>query len=802
MRPTILLLASCLLFVGLLRTAQGHGATPAPPLGSKVVIGNFQQSMPGGIAFIKDNAAGIVLNVGWPSDKRPGASAPDESINHVVFQQNGATIHFDWGRLGAEAAGARLTTDKPVTLTLTLPRSPWHHFNAIFNSVPGGLDATAITGDGRFFPWHLRVSPAPDNDTARYDPQASLTVSLTPTQPVVLVAGYDVLPPLSSVTKTLDAASARYAARRAQAHGDWGDFLGAIADNMNNARTYSTLDNRVGQPVSRTWSSDPDYAPYFGWDSFFTALLTSLEDPAQAHQTVLGILSYETPEGMVPNDAHWTNDHDGVMSIDHSQPPVASLCVWKIQQRWPDRAFLAAVYPKLVKWHDWWPRYSSGRHDGMLQWGSATGDFQEARYACGWDDTPEYDASVIPMVGTQMAADAVDLNALWSMDAEYLAKIATALGRTQDARRFLAEHAAMNARINKYLWNDRLGVWCSRLWNVPPKRLTPLPPSAFPGGFEAAFYNDETLTHAAAQRHDDALVFDWKGQSPITGVSGEHWSARWRGTFVAPATGLYRFAVTADDGDRLFIGGKPIIDDWSVHATQEDNADISLAAGAHVPVTLEYFQHEFNSSVKLVVSSEIPGSPQDAFLTRLTPMNFYPLICGAATPAQARLALATLYRNDKFWGKYPLPTLPYDDPQWPQQTYWKGHTWAPVNYLMWQGIRRYCDPAHQADFVRKSVSLFMGDWTSKGQCCENFNSTDGSDGGDPHYTWGALMCEIGLESLYDIGPTGRPVPAQGTGITDNITLDNVPAGGRLYRVATRNGHVQMMPEKQTAAFSR
>ena len=47
-----------------------------------------------------------------------------------------------------------------------------------------------------------------------------------------------------------------------------------------------------------------------------------------------------------------------------------------------------------------------------------------------------------------MNADAVDLNAMWSLDAANLALIAEALGRKEDAEKFRAEHAAINRRMN------------------------------------------------------------------------------------------------------------------------------------------------------------------------------------------------------------------------------------------------------------------------------------------------------------------------------------------------------------------
>ena len=57
----------------------------------------------------------------------------------------------------------------------------------------------------------------------------------------------------------------------------------------------------------------------------------------------------------------------------------------------------------------------------------------------------------IPPAKPNMNVDAVDLNSLWAMDAEYLAIIATALGKTSDTARFQADHDKMAKLINDLL---------------------------------------------------------------------------------------------------------------------------------------------------------------------------------------------------------------------------------------------------------------------------------------------------------------------------------------------------------------
>ena len=177
---------------------------------------------------------------------------------------------------------------------------------------------------------------------------------------------------------------------------------------MNNSRLYALDEKAVAHSVSRGWAGGkPNNAPFFCWDSFFNGALACLDDPETARSTVRAILGWQTPEGMVPNFGHWDVDKTRA-SNDRSQPPVGSLCVWKMHMRWPDLAFLKEVYPKLLKWHRWWPKNRDGDHNGLLEWGSSAAGKQGALWETGWDDTPQYAES--EMVGNTLDTDAVDLN--------------------------------------------------------------------------------------------------------------------------------------------------------------------------------------------------------------------------------------------------------------------------------------------------------------------------------------------------------------------------------------------------------
>ncbi|PWI13060.1 glycoside hydrolase family 2 [Streptomyces sp. Act143] len=71
----------------------------------------------------------------------------------------------------------------------------------------------------------------------------------------------------------------------------------------------------------------------------------------------------------------------------------------------------------------------------------------------------------------------------------------------------------------------------------------------------------------------------------------EHTTARWTGRIAAPATADYTFHAIGDNGFRLYIDGKPVIDHWVGDWDREQtSAPVHLTAGEQHDFRLEMFQ--------------------------------------------------------------------------------------------------------------------------------------------------------------------------------------------------------------------
>jgi len=147
-------------------------------------------------------------------------------------------------------------------------------------------------------------------------------------------------------------------------------------------------------------------------------------------------------------------------------------------------------------------------------------------------------------------------------------------------------------------------------------------------------------------------------------------------------------------------------------------------------------------------------SPRDGnwFMPQMAPDIFLSLLGRVAPPERSESLRQVFHDPTKFAGEWIMPTISRDDPLFPQQHYWRGKVWAPINWLVYQGLRMY-EWDHEAHLLAESsAKMFLRPWRERAECYENFLATTGEGSSDPHYTWGAMMVLIAMEELVDINP--------------------------------------------------
>ena len=138
---------------------------------------------------------------------------------------------------------------------------------------------------------------------------------------------------------------------------------------------------------------------------------------------------------------------------------------------------------------------------------------------------------------------------------------------------------------------------------------------------------------------------------------------------------------------------------------------------------------------------------------RLTPFHFHALFSKKAGQARAERMIEEHMKNpEEFWGEYVLPSITRNDPAYPDNTYWRGRIWAPMNYLVYLALLEYDLPEVRRELAEKSRNLLMKEWLREGHVHENYNAENGEgcdvQNSDRYYHWGGLLALIALMESF------------------------------------------------------
>ncbi|MCU0918411.1 MAG: PA14 domain-containing protein, partial [Planctomycetes bacterium] len=122
-------------------------------------------------------------------------------------------------------------------------------------------------------------------------------------------------------------------------------------------------------------------------------------------------------------------------------------------------------------------------------------------------------------------------------------------------------------------------------------------------GLWGTYFRTRDLVDVGFSRLDPEVNFDWGKGTPAAGMADHNFSVRWTGTITAPTSEIYTFYTVSDDGVRLWVDGKQMINAWNDHGAREDSGIIYLQAGQTYSIKLEYYEHHFDAVCKLSWSS-------------------------------------------------------------------------------------------------------------------------------------------------------------------------------------------------------
>ena len=124
-------------------------------------------------------------------------------------------------------------------------------------------------------------------------------------------------------------------------------------------------------------------------------------------------------------------------------------------------------------------------------------------------------------------------------------------------------------------------------------------PASAPNGLTGKYYDTATFGTLKVTRVDPALNFLWGTGSPATGVRPDTFSVRWTGNILPVSTAAYTFYLLSDEGARLWVNGRLVVDDWTLHSMRERQGSITLAPTQVYSIKVELRENKNSAALRL-----------------------------------------------------------------------------------------------------------------------------------------------------------------------------------------------------------
>lgn len=116
--------------------------------------------------------------------------------------------------------------------------------------------------------------------------------------------------------------------------------------------------------------------------------------------------------------------------------------------------------------------------------------------------------------------------------------------------------------------------------------------------FTGEYFGNLTLSGTpVVTRSDPRIDFFWDQGAPAVGVPADGFSVRWTKSEFFSA-GKYQFTTVTDDGVRLFVDGRAVIDEWHDQSSVTHQATVDLASGTHT-IRMEYYDSGWTAQADL-----------------------------------------------------------------------------------------------------------------------------------------------------------------------------------------------------------
>lgn len=141
---------------------------------------------------------------------------------------------------------------------------------------------------------------------------------------------------------------------------------------------------------------------------------------------------------------------------------------------------------------------------------------------------------------------------------------------------------------------------------IAPKYLSTTKDGKVVEGLKGDYFDNITLTGSPkVERVDKKIGFGWTLFSPHEDLPYDWYSVRWTGKVKAPKTGVFNIGIEGNDGYRMYLDGKLLIDNWQKQSYNTILKEFSFVEGKEYDVKIEFYESAGNAKFKFVWDAEI-----------------------------------------------------------------------------------------------------------------------------------------------------------------------------------------------------
>ena len=116
-------------------------------------------------------------------------------------------------------------------------------------------------------------------------------------------------------------------------------------------------------------------------------------------------------------------------------------------------------------------------------------------------------------------------------------------------------------------------------------------------GLRGSYFEGMNFEKLVVERLDKRIDFTHT-DLPYPDGGTTNVSVRWTGFLRVRRGGTFMFSVVSNDGERLWVNGLPLLNDWTLHEAAENLASVELTEGFHA-IRFEYMNGEGEGRIKL-----------------------------------------------------------------------------------------------------------------------------------------------------------------------------------------------------------